>query len=559
MFKRLKIKTKLYLLVSFLIILFIASGSLGLFGINKIFFNLEKTYEKNMLTVIKFSEIAALERDSYQHILLSLNHNPVLEMSKIHNANHKIDMHFEQIVSNRKQVDNIIEEYSKSQLADSEKKMLSEFKKKRDDLIKEEDNVISKIKLGAFDEAGVDVVKNYAPIFKDLMSSIEKVLEVNVQDTKNGVKNMFSTSKVLKSFIIFFVIISLIAGFLFAFYVVKSINNSITAGINMVNKLANGELSQDSELSSDDEIGELLKIISSYKDKLREIITNIKVISDNVASGSEQLSASAQQLSQGATEQAASVEETSASMEEMNSSIKQNADNAMETKKIAVKTAEYARESGESVEKAVNAMKEIASKISIIEEIARQTNLLALNAAIEAARAGEHGKGFAVVASEVRKLAERSQQAAAEINELSVSSVRMAETVGEAIRKLIPEIQRTAELVQEISASSNEQAKGVEQISKALQQLDQVVQQNASAAEELASTSEELASQSDQLKYAISFFKINSGENLIYGLKKEQTKKKKNNVNAKKEEKIGGVEIKLNSPTDALDGDFEKF
>ena len=193
-------------------------------------------------------------------------------------------------------------------------------------------------------------------------------------------------------------------------------------------------------------------------------------------------------------------------MEEMVSNIKQNADNAQQTDKIANKSAKDAQESGKSVLEAVAAMKEIANKISIIEEIARQTNLLALNAAIEAARAGEHGKGFAVVAAEVRKLAERSQKAAGEINQLSATTLKVSEKSGEMLEKLVPDIQRTAELVQEITAASKEQDTGAEQINKALQQLEQVIQQNASASEEMASTTEELTGQSDQLVSALSFF-----------------------------------------------------
>jgi methyl-accepting chemotaxis protein len=198
-------------------------------------------------------------------------------------------------------------------------------------------------------------------------------------------------------------------------------------------------------------------------------------------------------------------------MEEMTSNIRQNADNAQQTQQIAIKAATDAEEGGAAVLQAVTAMKNIAEKISIIEEIARQTNLLALNAAIEAARAGEHGKGFAVVAAEVRKLAERSGAAAAEISELSSSSVRVAEQAGEMLSKMVPDIKRTADLVQEIAAASEEQNSGAEQINKAIQQLDQVVQQNASASEEMASTSEELSSQAEQLQATIAFFRVDGG------------------------------------------------
>jgi methyl-accepting chemotaxis protein len=200
-------------------------------------------------------------------------------------------------------------------------------------------------------------------------------------------------------------------------------------------------------------------------------------------------------------------------MEEMVSNIRQNADNAQQTEKIAVKAAEDAGESGNAVAETVTAMKEIAGKISIIEEIARQTNLLALNAAIEAARAGEHGKGFAVVAAEVRKLAERSQEAAGEIGHLSSSSVEVAEQAGKMLEQIIPDIKRTAELVQEISASSSEQNAGADQINRAIQQLDQVIQQNASAAEEMSSTAEELSSQALALQDNVRFFKVGGNGN----------------------------------------------
>jgi methyl-accepting chemotaxis protein len=238
-----------------------------------------------------------------------------------------------------------------------------------------------------------------------------------------------------------------------------------------------------------------------------KILGAIENASDNVNSSTEQVASSSQQLSQGANEQAASVEETSSSIEEITATIRQNADNASQTEKIAVKSANDAKEGGEAVKQTVKAMKEIADKTSIIQEIARQTNLLSLNASIEAARAGDHGKGFAVVASEVQKLAERSSNAAKEISDLSNSSVDIAEKAGEMLGKLVPDIQKTAELVAEINAASGEQANGIQQINSAIQQLNTVVQQNASAAEELTATAEELSSQTESMQGSIIFLK----------------------------------------------------
>lgn len=271
-------------------------------------------------------------------------------------------------------------------------------------------------------------------------------------------------------------------------------------------RLADGDLRVHVTPRSDKD--SLMRALASMIAKLQTVISEVQSGAENVASGSEEMSASSEQLSQGATEQAAAVEECSSSMEEMGASIAQNADNARQTESIAAKAADDAKGSGEAVAETVRAMKDIASKISIIEEIARQTDLLALNAAVEAARAGDHGKGFAVVAAEVRKLAERSQTAAAEINELSANSTAVAEKAGTLLEKLVPDIQKTSELVQEISASSTEQNAGAEEVNKALQQLDQIIQMNASSSEELASTSEELSAQAEQLHASIAFFRL---------------------------------------------------
>jgi methyl-accepting chemotaxis protein len=282
--------------------------------------------------------------------------------------------------------------------------------------------------------------------------------------------------------------------------------NSITANAKQV---AQGNLTVKLNKRSDND--ELMESLSAMVAKLKEVVMDVQAAAENVAAGGQELSATALQMSKGASEQAASAEEVSSSMEQMAANIRQNTDNAMQTEKIAVKSASDANQGGKAVTETVVAMKQIATKISIIEEIARQTNLLALNAAIEAARAGEHGKGFAVVASEVRKLAERSQSAAGEISELSTNSVAIAEQAGEMLNRMLPDIQKTAELVQEINASSKEQDAGAEQINKAIQQLDQVIQQNASSAEEMASTTEELSSQAEQLKSTIAFFTLETG------------------------------------------------
>ena len=271
-------------------------------------------------------------------------------------------------------------------------------------------------------------------------------------------------------------------------------------------QISNGDLMvQPKPLSDKDTLGIAL---AQMVERLRGVVTDAISASDSVSAGSQELSASSEQVSQGATEQAASAEEASAAMEEMASNIKQNADNAAQTEKIARQSAKDAEASGEAVSRAVGAMRTIAEKIGIVQEIARQTDLLALNAAVEAARAGEHGKGFAVVASEVRKLAERSQSAAAEISAMSGDTVKAAADAGEMLGRLVPDIRKTAELVSEISAACREQDIGAAQINEAIQQLDKVTQQNAGASEQMSATSEELAAQAEELQTSIAFFKV---------------------------------------------------
>jgi len=341
----------------------------------------------------------------------------------------------------------------------------------------------------------------------DALDIARAAAESSMRDTKQIATATVSKLSLSTTVVIVGLLLAIILGICIALFVTRAIVRPLAHALNISNKLSEGDLTLKIDVDSTDETGQLLTAMQQMVSKLREIVGEVKRAADNVSAGSEELSASAEQLSQGATEQAASAEEVSSSMEQMTSNIKQNADNALQTEKIAIKSADDARQGGQAVNETVSAMKEIAGKISIIEEIARQTNLLALNAAIEAARAGEHGKGFAVVASEVRKLAERSQTAAGEISKLSTTSVDVAEKAGEMLLRIVPDIQKTADLVQEISSACNEQNTGAEQINKAIQQLDQVIQQNASASEEMASTSEELLSQAEQLQHIIAFFK----------------------------------------------------
>jgi len=454
-----------------------------------------------------------------------------------------------------------------------------------------------KNRLDAFVQA--DTTMN--ALTKEMGTTAEKADEMAKEAMSVQRTSMASESRTANVVNISVAVVAILLGVVFAILITRTIIVGVGKAITVAEAVSHGDLGVDVSATGADEIGKLLSAMNrmieaernaadiagrlaqgdltvsvtarSDKDvllhsmaemveRLREVVGEVQSGAENVASGSEQMSASAESLSQGATEQASAVEESSSAMEEMTSSISQNADNSSQTESIAVKAANDARESGEAVNQAVKAMKEIAGKISIIEEIARQTDLLALNAAVEAARAGEHGKGFAVVASEVRTLAERSQAAASEITELSRSSSSVAERAGDLLGKLVPDIQKTADLVQEINAASQEQSTGAKQVNKALQQLDQVIQQNASAAEELASTSEELSAQAEQLQASVGFFHLDAAMRapraLAPAAKKTAQRRAPTKSLGSQAKKEGSISLDLDD-ADSDDAHFERF
>ena len=466
-------------------------------------------------------------------------------------------------------------------------------------------------------EAALQVYNGEAlQLFNDLSANLAKLVELNTAGADKASTEGDELYSLATTLVITSLIIATIVAAAAALWIIVGISRGLSSINQVVSAVAIGDLDQRIEIKSNDEIKDLVDTVNtmtenlrntasladqiasgnltvtpkplSDKDtlgiallrmveKLRDVIADAIASANNVSAGSQEMSATAEQLSQGATEQASSTEEASSSMEEMAATIKQSADNASQTEKIARQSASDAIASGEAVNNAVNAMQTIAEKIMVVQEIARQTDLLALNAAVEAARAGEHGRGFAVVASEVRKLAERSQAAAAEISNLSGTTVKAAQSAGEMLAKLVPDIQRTAELVEEISAGSREQSAGAAQINTAIQQLDKVTQQNTSAAEEMSATSEELASQAEQLQSAISYFRIDSSsvahaqstsasssksKSRSAGLRDAVMAKAPHMAPAKadsgKKTKGGGFELDLDDGHDELDGEFSR-
>ncbi|MEF8714389.1 MAG: methyl-accepting chemotaxis protein [Accumulibacter sp.] len=383
--------------------------------------------------------------------------------------------------------------------------------------------VLAALGAGRQDEAKVLLNKEETPAWrslkKELVDSIGR-LSREVTTTEQELARKTSEIQVQVLIVTIFAMLTMLGlSLLVCRNLLRQLGGEPSYAVAAMQRLAEGDLTQKIGVRSDDGAS-LLYAIRKTTARLGEIIGEVRTAADNLSNASGQVSATAQSLSQSSSEQAASVEETTASMEQMSASIVQNTENAKVTDGMASTASRQALEGGEAVSKTVEAMKTIADKIGIVDDIAYQTNLLALNAAIEAARAGEHGKGFAVVAAEVRKLAERSQVAAQEIGHVARKSVKLAERAGSLLGEMLPSIQKTSGLVQEIAAASQEQRSGVGQINGAMGQLNQATQQNASASEELAATAEELGSQAVQLQELMAFFQLADGDRSVAGARR---------------------------------------
>ncbi len=471
----------------------------------------------------------------------------------------------------KNEVDLITANSQKLKDASSEKgrALLAEFERSFQDYLPKNTEIQRLANLNSNEEAYRIASKEASAAREKAQSALQSVINLNTDQLAEAAATNASLYDFAKTLVISILVASSLIAIGAALWIVTSISRGLRSAQAIAESVADGDLSKTAAITTNDEISDVLNTVNRMVEKLREVVGDVTSAARNVASGSEEMSATAEQLSQGATEQASSTEEASASMEQMTSNIKQNADNASQTESIAKQSASDAIASGEAVAGAVSAMQTIAEKIMVVQEIARQTDLLALNAAVEAARAGEHGRGFAVVASEVRKLAERSQAAATEISGLSGNTLKTAQEAGEMLTKLVPDIQRTAQLVEEISAASREQTAGAGQINTAIQQLDKVTQQNTAAAEEMSSTAEELASQAEQLAAAVSYFKL-AGDRASAGKAAAIPERKAaTRINASTEKKLrtmatrpaarqGGFDIDMGNDGDPLDAEFTR-
>lgn len=511
----LSVKARLTMTLSLLALAMLCVGLLGMHALKQSNGRLNELYGNQFQSAALVNKIASLRRDNIRAIdvaLMSGDPQMIAEYRNIQQANTKI-------------IDESWSKYKALPAGPEEAALADDFHRKSEAYRSVRDVMVAKLDAGALDEARNLRMHQLRPAIQALLSAADKLVEI--QDRLGEQANEANHAEYSQATMISWASI-LISGAIAAvlgMMLIRSMMNSLNTAVGTAERIASGKLGNRIEITTQDEFGRLLRAMQDMDSKLGDIVGSVRLGADSVGSAARQISSGNDDLSQRTQEQASALEETASSMEEMTATVKQNADNARQASQLATGARDQADRGGSIVGRAVGAMgeisassKRIADIIDVIDEIAFQTNLLALNAAVEAARAGEQGRGFAVVASEVRNLAQRSATAAKEIKDLindSVAKVKagteLVDESGKSLHEIVASVKRVADIVAEISAASEEQASGIDQVNTAITQMDTTTQQNAALVEEAAAASKAMEQQAQVLVEKVSFFSSTGG------------------------------------------------
>lgn len=523
MLKRLTIKYKIFIVISFMALLLLIIGMMGLGGMKNSNTALGDVYNDRLRPTLQLAEIQYLMQQNIIQLNLAGMHDTRLDEHVLHD--HPITIHTDIVRENIKQITQLWTEFMASSLTDREAVLAADYAKLRASFVQE--GLLATIKLlesGYFELANVHMIENTNPLFLSSVTVAEQLLELQRQVSSN----LFESQQESYSSTRLFAVIMIVAGISFAAFLgwllISVIVTPLNRAVGYFNEISKGNLNNAIVIEHQDEIGEVLTALQAMQDHLRGLVTDIKTSVDSINTASHEIASGNVDLSQRTEEQASSLEETAASLEELTSTVRQNADNARQANQLAQNASSTAVEGGKKSRQVVVTMEaisassnKIASIIKLIDDIAFQTNILALNAAVEAARAGEQGRGFAVVAEEVRSLAQRSAAAAKEISGLITSSVAtvsqgadLVKETGATIEAIVDSVQRVTDIIGEISAASDEQSQGIEQVNQAVTQMDDVTQQNAALVEEAAAAAESLQEQAQMLSDSVSIFQVDT-------------------------------------------------
>jgi methyl-accepting chemotaxis protein len=508
----LSIKTRLAIAFGLVIAALVAEGWLGLEQMSKLNGSLDELANKRYA-------IVQLANDAMEHHIDNAGRTMQLFISKPGAETRAIEAQMDQTSH---EITDLMDKLERGISQDRENELFAIAKAARTPYLEARNRSRNLLNGGNREDATRIMNNEVVPLLGEYRKAWVTFVSYQEELMNSAVKERAAGFRASRTLMLGLIGLAIVLAAVLAAVVTRTIAAPIKRAAGAAQEIARGDLRGSIQVISKDEVGKLLSAMQEMLDKLADIIGEVRTGANALFAASAQLSSTSQTVSQGTSEQASSVEETTASLEEMSASISQTAENSRQVEQIAQKGARDAESCSAAVSETVEAMKSIAEKTTIIEEIAYRTNLLALNAAIEAARAGEHGRGFAVVAAEVRKLAERSEIATKEIRDQASSSLKIALSSNTLLLDLVPSIRRTADLVQDVSAASAEQAAGVSQINRAMGQVEQVTQRNACAAEELASTAEEVASQAEALKQLIEFFKVEGTENAAIEAKRDR-------------------------------------